>query len=428
MTALPAKWASAMLGEIAEWGSGGTPRAGDSRYYGGEIPWAVIGDLNDGVVGTTAATITEEGLRNSSARVVPRGTVLMAMYGSIGKLGIAGLPLATNQAIVFARPNEAVEARFLFWFLRSQREAFAAAGKGATQKNISQTVIRPWPVPVPPLAEQRRIVRAIDQHFSRLDAAVGQVQRASISARRLRVSLLETVFAEAEPTVALRETADVVSGQTPKGFVPLVNGPTPFYKVGDMNLADGNEMGQSRTYVDDELIDRYRLRVRPAGTVIFPKRGGAIATNKKKLLTVPAAFDLNTMAVVPGKELMPRYLLAWLQTVDLISLADGSNVPQINHDDVTHLRIPVPPRADQERILAQLDEQLSKLDAVEQAMRLVAKRSASLRRVILLRAFAGELVPQDPDDEPASALLERIATERAAAPTPAQKRSDRMSA
>jgi len=131
----------------------------------------VIGDLNDGMVSETARSITEAALAASSARVVPAGTVLIAMYGSIGKLGIAGVDMATNQAIGFAHPLPVLEPRYLFWYLRSQRGRLGSAGKGATQKNISQTVLKAWSIPLPPLNEQRRIVAAIEEQLSRLDAA-----------------------------------------------------------------------------------------------------------------------------------------------------------------------------------------------------------------------------------------------------------------
>ncbi len=105
MTELPNGWERKTLGEVATWGSGGTPQAGNSRFYGGQIPWAIIGDLTDSDVFTTEKHITEEGLANSSAKLVPVGAILIAMYGSIGKMGIAKVPMATNQAIAFALPN-----------------------------------------------------------------------------------------------------------------------------------------------------------------------------------------------------------------------------------------------------------------------------------------------------------------------------------
>ena len=86
------------------------------------------------------------------------------MYGSIGKLGIAGMPMTTNQAIASAVPR--IDSRYLFYFLLAQRSQLTEAGKGATQRNISQTILKAWPIPVAPPKEQVRIVAAIEEHFS----------------------------------------------------------------------------------------------------------------------------------------------------------------------------------------------------------------------------------------------------------------------
>ncbi len=102
---IPSKWIWATLNDVAEWASGGTPKSGESKYYNGDIPWLIIGDLNDGLVTTSQKKITKSGLENSSAKMVSVGAILVAMYGSIGKLGIAGIECATNQAIAFTKEN-----------------------------------------------------------------------------------------------------------------------------------------------------------------------------------------------------------------------------------------------------------------------------------------------------------------------------------
>jgi type I restriction enzyme S subunit len=142
------------LAELAEWSSGGTPRAGDPTLYGGGIPWAVIGDLNDGTVVSTERTITESGLSHSSAKLLPAGAVLVAMYGSIGKLGVAGIPLATNQAIAAAVPTQ-VTGDYLLAALRAARRTLVSLGKGGAQQNISQTVLKGVQIPVPPPQAQK---------------------------------------------------------------------------------------------------------------------------------------------------------------------------------------------------------------------------------------------------------------------------------
>ena len=106
--------------------------------------------------------------------------------------------MATNQAIAFADPSPALEPKYLFWFLRSQRPYLRTAGKGATQKNISQTVLKAWPVPLPPLNEQRRIVAAIEEHLSRLDAADASLATAFRRVSVARRALLSAAVAEGD--------------------------------------------------------------------------------------------------------------------------------------------------------------------------------------------------------------------------------------
>ena len=165
---LPKGWVWCRLGDCFEWGSGGTPKSTIKEYYDGDIPWLVIGDLNDSYINSSERTITKLGLQNSSAKLVPKGTLLIAMYGSIGKLGIANRELATNQAIAFALENE-INMKYLFYYLLSIRSDLNRLGKGATQLNISQTVLKSYPFPLPPLAEQHRIVQQIESYFTAFD-------------------------------------------------------------------------------------------------------------------------------------------------------------------------------------------------------------------------------------------------------------------
>ena len=188
-------WREVALGEIAKWGSGGTPKGKNPKFYGGEIPWAIIGDLNDGVINETAEKITQEGLDNSSAKWVPENSVLIAMYGSIGKLGINAIPLTTNQAIAFAVPDEALTlTKYLYFVLMNERQRLVKEGKGATQQNISQTILKPWQIPLPPLAEQERIVEILEEQFSRLDNALEVANQLEARIAAERRSLLHSAF------------------------------------------------------------------------------------------------------------------------------------------------------------------------------------------------------------------------------------------
>ena len=185
-------WTETTLGDVATWGSGGTPKSGESAYYDGDIPWCVIGDLTEGEVFLTEKCITSEGLKNSSAKIVEPGAVMIAMYGaSIGKTGLVGRPMATNQAIAFAYPSvETLDNLFLLSFLQTQKLQFVEAGQGAAQPNISQTVLKAWPIILPPLDEQKRIVEIV----SAMDDVIQSTEQAVLDAKNLRSGLLSDLL------------------------------------------------------------------------------------------------------------------------------------------------------------------------------------------------------------------------------------------
>ena len=192
-TKLPAGWRWATIGEIADTTSGGTPSRGNSGYFTGTIPWVKSGELNDGIVRYAEECITEEAIRNSSAKVFPKGTPLVALYGAtIGRTGILGMDAATNQAICAIMPHSSeCTAKYLVWWLRSQRENLINLSAGGAQRNISQAIVRVHPIPLAPLSEQQSIVDAIETQFTRLDAAEAALKRVQANLRRYRAAVLK---------------------------------------------------------------------------------------------------------------------------------------------------------------------------------------------------------------------------------------------
>ena len=134
-------------------------------------------------------------------------------------------------------------------------------------------------------------------------------------------------------------------------------------------------------------VQKLGLRVFPAQTVLFPKRGGAIATNKKRLLDEQGCADLNVMGITPVEE-VADYFFNWFDSVDLAKLSDGSNVPQINNKDIEPLAVPLPPLAEQKRIVDEVDRRLSLVRGVESEVDANLKRAQALRQSTLAYAFA----------------------------------------
>ena len=168
---MPKGWCLTSLGNIGKWQSGATPSRLNKEYYGGDVPWLKTGDLNDGFVYEIPEYITQKALEETSVKLNPSGSVLIAMYGAtIGKIGILTFPATTNQACCACFDYQCVEQMYLFYFLLSHREKFVMLGGGGAQPNISKEKIVGTTIPLPPLPEQQRIVDAIDKAFAKLDA------------------------------------------------------------------------------------------------------------------------------------------------------------------------------------------------------------------------------------------------------------------
>ena len=387
MSGLPNGWQVKTLGEVAVWGSGGTPQAGNPAYYGGSIPWAIIGDLNDGVVSTTEKSITEDGLANSSAKLVPTGAILIAMYGSIGKMGIAGVPMATNQAIAFALPNkDLILPEYLFWFLSSQRDLFLSQGKGATQQNISQTLLKAWEIPLPPLDEQRRIVETLDEHLSRLDKALAETQNAVTKATSYWYSMLHSLlFTDANgdlaSTVQLGTVAELVMGQAPAGSDCNKNGVgTPFVKVG--------EFGTTTPEIKEWTTKP--LKMASSSDVLICVVGATIG---KLNLGIECAIGRSVAAIRPGMKLRQKYLFYFLETkvLEIRASSKGSAQGVITRQQLLEMPIPALSLDAQDRVIQSLDTARLSLDQALSDLHKVSSSTCKLRRSVLNAAFTGNV-------------------------------------
>lgn len=193
--ALAGKWALVRLGDVITWSSGGTPSRKHPEYYSGDIPWVKTGELNNTYIYDTSEKITKEAIAQSSAKVLPVNTVLLAMYGAtIGKVGILGVEAATNQACACGICSEWVDYRFLFYYLQSQKSSFICSGKGGAQPNISQTIIKQYEFPLPSLPEQQEIVRILGRLLAREQRARQAAEETLTVIDRMKQAILARAF------------------------------------------------------------------------------------------------------------------------------------------------------------------------------------------------------------------------------------------
>jgi len=422
---LPVNWVRTPLEAIGQWGSGGTPKRTNPEYYdGGKIPWLIIGDLNDDVVKHSATHITEVGLANSSAKLLPTETLLIAMYGSIGKLGITGIKCATNQAIAFCKPdNDVTTLRYLFYALMNAKSGLIAQGQGGAQQNISQGILKAHEVPLAPLNEQKRIADKLDAVLARVDACRDRLDRIPGILKRFRQSVL-TAATAGKLTEDWR-VDNAISGEWQKVKLGEVarelsygtsaksskSGSVPVLRMG--NIQDGRLDWSSLVYTSDaKEITKYQLA---KGDVLFNR------TNSPELVGKAAVFKGEREAIYAGylirvrcsSKLIPDYLNYCLgsplgRDYCWQVKSDGVSQSNINAKKLAAFGFLLPSVEEQTEIVRRAESLFAFVDRLEACYTAALAQVEKLTPATLAKAFRGELVPQDPNDEPARKLLERI--------------------
>jgi hypothetical protein len=275
---------------------------------------------------------------------------------------------------------------------------------------------------VPPLAEQRRIVSAIDEHLSRLDAADTALAVAFGRSEAMRRSALKAALGSISTTRCLAEVAETQLGKMLSERSRTGVGSRPYLR--NKNVRWGRVDLDDLLEMDFSERDSEKFSLRP-GDVLVCEGGevGRAAVWHGALAGCCYQKALHRVRV--GDALLPDFLahvLRWMADGNAFDrFVTGSTIKHLPQEDLRMLPIPCPSVDEQRRIVGRVEEQLSVIDALRAAIERAQRRSASLRRAVLERAFRGDLVPQDPSDEPASVLLERIADERTTSPAPPQQ-------
>ncbi len=363
------------------------------------------------------------------AYLVEAGSLVVGMDGDFRVARWTGPPALLNQRVckISVRDDSLYDAGFLFYALPGYLDAINARTSSVTVKHLSSRTVQEIPLPLPPLAERRRIVAAIEEHFSRLDAAIRSLQSGSRRLERLRGQILAaSIDALDAPRFPVADVAHLV---TDGDHNPPARAPNGVPHLTAKNVKGGRLTLDGCTFVSEEGFEQTRRRYEPRSGDVIVTCVGTIG----EVAVVPPGFqfsaDRNLAAIRPRPEVDASYLALALRTPrrkQAMRGASGSTAqPHLYLRDLRALEIPLPLIDEQRRIVAEVEQQLSVVDAMAAEIDRALRRSTALRRSILERAFSGKLVPQDPSDEPASALLERIRAERAAAETATGRRRRR---
>ena len=327
--------------------------------------------------------------------VVKAGDLLIGMDGEFGCYEWKGEPSLLNQRVCRLQDfTGQLIPKFLFYGVNDYLKAIEDVTGFTTVKHLSSKQILDIDFPVPPLPEQHRIVALLDEAFNGIATAKANAERNLQNARALFESHLQSVFTQRGEGWIERSIGDICtlkSGTSVGVSLEKAKGEIPYVKVSDMTYA-GNEteIVSSSRFLD--MADVGKNAVFPAGTTIFPKRGGAILTNKKRLTALPICADLNIMGVIPSGNLHPRLLYYYFLNVDMRLIGSGSSIPQINNYDIAPLKISFPETQDeQEAILQILDNLSAETQRLESLYQRKLAALDALKQSLLHQAFSGAL-------------------------------------
>lgn len=391
---IPSGWKIKKMPEVVKWSSGGTPKARVKEYYeNGNIPWLIIGDLNDGIVNTSATKITELGLNNSSAKLVPTGTLLVAMYGSIGKLGITGIECCTNQAIAFAKEMYGVTTEYMFYYLLLMKSKLISLGKGGTQKNISLTVLNSIDVVVPPITEQQRIVDWIEELFSQLDSAVETLKKTKQQLAVYRQAVLKEAFEGCTREVTVDTVCEHVTDGDHMPPPKSTNG-IPFIMIS--NIKDKIIDFSNTAFVGREYYENIDIKRRPQnGDVLYTVTGSfgiPILIDFEKEF----CFQRHIALLRPNGLINQKYLYYVMQTPYVYSqatdCATGTAQKTVGLTVLRKILIPfIDSIEEQKRIVKDVESKMSVCDNIEKTIDTALQQAEAMRQSTLKKAFEGKL-------------------------------------
>lgn len=395
-------WDTVALGEVCTIVNGGTPKSEVSEYWDGELNWITpkeMGKLNSREIISTERKITEKGIKNSSAKLLPINSVILSSRAPIGHLAINKSLMATNQGCKGLVPSERLHYEYLYYFLSHSKQLLNDMGSGATFKELSGSKLATVEIPLPPISTQQKIVTKLDAIFAEIDKATAAAEANAKNAEALFQSYLRQVFergGENWITSSLKDVCEKITDgthQTPTYFDDGV------IFLSSKNVTSGKIDWDKVKYIDNKQHIEMSKRVSPkVGDVLLAKNG---TTGVAAIVDRDVVFDIYvSLALLRAKEqILPKFLLYFVNSPvaknQFNSRLKGIGVPNLHLQEIREVLINFPKSLDEQKDLIKQIETFWNITTT-QGIRYKNKKEeiSILKQSILKQAFAGELVKE----------------------------------
>lgn len=445
---IPPDWSWVKLGDVGIVASGGTPPTKVKEYFEGKIPWITPADLTDYTdkyISRGRRNISEIGLKNSSAKLVPKGSILFSSRAPIGYVVIASNDIATNQGFKNLIPNVTVTPEFVYYYLKASKQLAERNASGTTFKEISAKSFANLPIPLPPLPVQHKIVEKIEELFSELDSGVANLRKAKEQIKTYRQSVLaysfsgrliknEELIIKNLSAVHLEDEKSssnsslfTIHSSLPKGW--------KWVKLGKVcsKIQDGSHFSPKKqysqkskdrylyltsknirnnyldlsdiTYIEREFHNSIYYRCNPEyGDVLLTKDGANTGNVTINSLTEEFSLLSSVCLLKPKKEnLTSEFLKYYLQSPigskKITGAMTGTAIKRIILRTIKEAEIILPSLDTQHQIVSEIERRFSVADKLEQTIDESLKKAEQLKQSILKKAFEGKLIKNEIEEE-----------------------------
>lgn len=429
---LPNNWTLTTISEIGIVVSGGTPSTDELQFWGGDIPWITPADLSnyeDKYISKGKRNLSELGLEYSSARLLPKGTILFSSRAPIGYVAIAKNEISTNQGFKNLIITPSVNSDYVYYYLKTIKQLAEKVSSGTTFLELSAEKFGKIPFPLPPLKEQKDIASKIEELFSELDSAKESLKTCENLLHKIKKIIFKNAFSgkfsnefhNSDISYDIKKliVSDKELPKLPKGWIysnlELLTINHDEKRIPLSSQQRKQIKGKYPYYGATEIIDNINEFIFDGEYLLIGEDGANLLSKTKPLaFIVNGKFWANNHVHVlqPKQHIIIKYLAYFFNTLYLAPFISGTAQPKLNKSNLNRIPIPICSLEEQMQIVKEIEYRITIIENTEKIISDNLNKIKICRYSILKKAFNGTLIFNEKENELGSELLKKIKEEK----------------